>query len=278
MDLESKRPLGPLFRVGRDDAAWAVPDWAYAKEDGTFGNRFDDPMGVYRALYASSQRLGCFIETLARFRVGRDDDAWAVPDWAYAKEDGTFGNRFDDPMGVYRVLYASSQRLGCFIETLARFRVDVSFVTDLALMQNGEDDFTAFGTVRRAWLKGRCIGTATVEGEYADIYALGWISHLRTALAGIAVKLGMKDFDLSSLEPAQPRILTQRAGRIAFELGYAGVFYHSRYGHSIENWAIFEDWTMSERFPIDQPNSRKVAEDDPDLLEALRILGLVIGD
>jgi hypothetical protein len=92
------------------------------------------------------------------FRVGRDRDAWAVPDWAYAKEDGTFGNRFDDPMRLYRVLYASSQRLGCFIETLARFRVDVSFIADLALMENGEDDFTPFGTVRRAWIKGRCIG------------------------------------------------------------------------------------------------------------------------
>jgi hypothetical protein len=212
------------------------------------------------------------------FRVGRDRDAWAVPDWAYAKEDGTFGNRFDDPTGVYRVLYASSQRLGCFIETLARFHVDVSFVADLALMENGEDDFTAFGTVRRAWLKGRCIGTANVGGEYADIYALEWVSHLRVALAGIALKLGMEDIDLSSLERAEPRLLTQRAGRIAFELGFAGVFYHSRYGHSIENWAIFEDWTMPNRFPIHQLTSRKVAEDDPDLLEALRILGLVIGD
>jgi predicted NUDIX family NTP pyrophosphohydrolase len=64
MDLELKRPPGPLFRVGRDDDAWAIPDWAYAKEDRTFGNRFDDPAGVYRVLYASSQRLGCFIETL----------------------------------------------------------------------------------------------------------------------------------------------------------------------------------------------------------------------
>ena len=210
------------------------------------------------------------------FRVGRDGDAWAVPDWAYAREDRTFGNRFDDPMGVYRVLYASSQRLGCFIETLARFRVDVSFVADLALMENGEDDFTAFGTVRRAWIKERCIGSANVEGEYADIYALAWVSHLRTALAGTAVKPGMKDFDLSSMEPAEPRRLTQQAGRTAFELGYAGVFYHSRYGHSIVNWAIFEDWTMPKRFPIRQPNSRKIVEDDPDLLEALQILGLVI--
>jgi len=69
VDLESKRPSGPLFRVGRDRGAWAVPDWAYAKEDGTFGNLFDDPMRVYRVLYASSQRLGCFIETLAGFCV-----------------------------------------------------------------------------------------------------------------------------------------------------------------------------------------------------------------
>ena len=88
----------------------------------------------------------------------------------------------------------------------------------------------------------------------------------------------MEDVDLSSLERAEPRQLTQHAGRKAFELGYAGVFYHSRYGHSIENWAIFEDWAISERFPIQLPNSRKVAEDDPDLLEALRILGLIIVD
>jgi len=212
------------------------------------------------------------------FRVGRDDEAWAVPDWACAKEDGTFGNRFDDPMGVYRVLYASSQRLGCFVETLARFRVDVSFVADLALMENGEDDFTAFGTVRKAWLKGRSIGSANVEGEYADIYALEWVSHLRTALAEVAVKLGMEDIDLSSLERAEPRRLTQQAGRVAFELGFAGVFYHSRYGHSIENWAIFEDWTMPDRSPINQPSSRKIAEDDPDLVEALRVLGLTLSD
>lgn len=145
-------------------------------------------------------------------------------------------------------------------------------------MENGDDDFTAFGAVRRAWLRGRCIGTANVEGDYADIYALGWVSHLRTALAGIAVKLGMKDFDLSSLEPAEPRQLTQRAGRIAFEVGYSGVFYHSRYGHSLENWAIFEDWAVPDRFPIRQAKSQKVAEDDPDLPEALRILGLVIGE
>lgn len=48
------------------------------------------------------------------------------------------------------------------------------------------------------------------------------------ALAGFTVKLGMEVIDLSLLEQAEPRLVTQQAG-------------FSRYGHSIENWAIFED-------------------------------------
>ena len=92
------------------------------------------------------------------------------------------------------------------------------------------------------------------------------------------MRLGKEDIDLSSLERAEPRLLTQHASRNAFGLGYAGVYYHSRYGHTIENWAIFEDWAIPQRFPIHQPNSRKVAEDDSDLLEALHILGLILGE
>ncbi len=125
------------------------------------------------------------------FRISRSGDAWEAPDSAYAKEDGTFGNRFDAPDGLFRIIYVSSQRLGCFIETLARFRVAVEMIASLAEMENGEDDFNSFGTVPRKWLQQRSIGTADVHGEYADIYALGWVSHLRTVLAGVALKLGM---------------------------------------------------------------------------------------
>ena len=39
------------------------------------------------------------------FRLGRRPDAWQPPDWFLAHSDGTFGNRFDDPDGYYRVLY-----------------------------------------------------------------------------------------------------------------------------------------------------------------------------
>jgi RES domain len=62
--------------------------------------------------------------------VGRKPDPWLPPDWAYAK-DGTFGNRFDDPEGIYRVLYASTQPLACYLETLARFRPDLTLLVEL---------------------------------------------------------------------------------------------------------------------------------------------------
>jgi hypothetical protein len=50
------------------------------------------------------------------YRVGRRPDPWAWPNWAHAGRDGTFGNRYDDPGGVYRVLYASSDRVGTFLD------------------------------------------------------------------------------------------------------------------------------------------------------------------
>jgi predicted dehydrogenase len=64
---EIKTPTAPIFRLGRPPDPWEPPDWSRAHGDGTFGNRFDDPTGYYRVLYASSQRLSCFIETLAAF-------------------------------------------------------------------------------------------------------------------------------------------------------------------------------------------------------------------
>lgn len=50
--------------------------------------------------------------------------------WFLANSVGTFGNRFDSPDGYYRVLYASSRRLACFVETLARFRPDITLLAE----------------------------------------------------------------------------------------------------------------------------------------------------
>jgi hypothetical protein len=147
------------------------------------------------------------------YRLGRKPDPWSVPDWAAAGPDGTFGHRFDDPEGIYRVLYASSQRLGCFLETLGRFRVDPKLLAELAETE-GEDDYCPLGQVPVEWLGKQIMGMATASGEYADICTSEWISRLRTVLAGHLKRFSLDDLDASTLQMTAPRGFTQLVSRV----------------------------------------------------------------
>lgn len=56
----------------------------------------------------------------------------------------------------------------------------------------------------------------------------------------------------------------------------AGICYRSRLGDQFVNWAIFEP--PRDSAPWSQlTSSRKIEPDDPDLLEALRLLDLQLG-
>ena len=204
-------------------------------------------------------------------RIGRWPDPWQPPDWAHAHLDGTFGNRFDDPQAYYRVIYTSSQRLGCFLETLARFRPDLTLLAEFAEIE-GDDDFTPLATVPASWLIARLIGTAQADGQYADIYAPEWIALLRRDLASTAIALGLSELDAATLQAGRPRQLTQEASLVVFRHGLDGIFYRSRYGHSIENWAIFEP------FPLSNMSATAIVAEDPDLQTALRLHGLTMTD
>jgi hypothetical protein len=204
-------------------------------------------------------------------RIGRRPDPWRPPDWAHAHFDGTFGNRFDDPQAYYRVIYTSSQRLGCFLETLARFRADLTLLAEFAEI-DGEDDFTPLATIPASWLPGRLMGTAEATGQYADIYAAQWIAHLRHELASTALSLGLADIDVATLQSGTPRQLSQAASLVVFRGGFDGVFYRSRYGHSIENWALFEP------FPLRNTSAAAITANDPDFRAALVIHGLTMMD
>ena len=187
-----------------------------------------------------------------------------------AGPDGTFGNRFDDPEGTYRVLYGSSQRLGCYLETLARFRVDLTLFAELAEI-DGEDDFFPAGQVPQQWAQTRVIGSATHYGTYADMYGSDWIGILRRELAAECIQFRIEDLDASVLQHAAPRSLTQRASRVAFNRGFDGIHYRSRYGHDVRNWALFEP------FKIEPKEVAAVDLTDPDLQCALTIHGLKLG-
>jgi hypothetical protein len=206
---------------------------------------------------------------VAVHRIGRRPDAWQYPDWSRAHADGTFGNRFDDPDGNYRVLYASSARLGCFLETLARYRPDLSLYAELSQIA-GENDFVPLGTVPAEWLRNRSIGSADAHGNFADVGAAEWIGNLRSTLASLLVSLGIPDFDASVLQRGGPRILTQNVSGVVYREGFDGIRYLSRYGHDIVNWALFEPADLTAK------RDREIRPDDPDLLEALRTFHLAI--
>ena len=209
-------------------------------------------------------------------RIGRKPDAWRPPDWAYVNDDKTFGNRFDDPEGYFRVLYASSTRLGCFIETLARFR-KAPASTDLAQslheISNATSDFTAPNTLPGSWLSKRVMGfAARIGGKYAPIYSAEWLSYLRRKferelISSGLVEPGKADFDLHLLM-SQNRSLTQRAANVIYRMGYNGVCYQSRHGTDLMNWALFEP------FQIDQIENSSLGLADQDLMEAVKRLDL----
>jgi hypothetical protein len=216
------------------------------------------------------------------YRIGRRPDAWAWPDWSYAGDDLTFGNRYDDPRGQYRVLYANERRRGAFAETLARFRADLAIVAEYEHIETdpADDAFAPAlppGVVPVEWLDDRVIGTATHQGWFADVGHSDSVAHLRTALAGRVLHYGFDDLDAGDLRRRAPRALTQEISRHLFEHGrdaagepVAGLRYLSRLGDDLANWAIFEPNEPSDR------ESGPIDHGDADLHAVLALFGLAL--
>jgi hypothetical protein len=207
------------------------------------------------------------------YRIGYKPGVWALPDWKYISSvDGIFPNRYDDPEGEYRVLYAASQRLACFVEVLAPlFRVAPEVAAGLAEIE-GPDDFLPVQTLPRMVveqrLEPRQMGMARMdlsEGNFAEVCTSQWVSRLRAALLPRFFALGIESFDVSTLLASSPRRLTQLVSRYVYEIGLRVIRYPSKHGTDLENWA-FLDWV-----PLTTLGVAEIRLDDPDLLEALRL-------
>jgi hypothetical protein len=168
------------------------------------------------------------------------------------------------------VLYAASQEVTCYVETLARFRLDPKLIDELKEIE-GEDDFYPLGHVPTDWVGGRLMGSARAGGSFAFVCGSEWLNQLRTGLARICAASGVSDLDASILQSRSQFVITQAVSRYVFERGFQGIYYLSRYGHDFENWALFEP------FDLRDTASRPVEVEDPALTEALRILGLKLG-
>lgn len=214
------------------------------------------------------------------FRLARAPDPWAWPDWNQAGPGGTFGNRWDDPAGSYRVLYASSTRFGALIETLSPFRPDLDVVAGLSGIE-GDEEPVAAGTIPREWFEQRLMGVAEIDGVYADIGAAGSLSWLRSRLADRAIHFGLSDIDAAAIRLAAPRGFTQEVSRLVYECRtegddpIAGISYRSRLDDGTFNWAIFEPMSDSPA-PLRLTSAEPIQPDDPEVIRATALLGLVI--
>lgn len=212
------------------------------------------------------------------FRVSRSPNPWAWPDWRYAGPDNTFGNRWDDPGGMYRVLYAGSSLHGCFVEVLSRYRKSAAYIAGLAAIP-GPPTSVPPGVVPRSWLHGRAIGEATpAAGRYVNVGHSDTLTHLHTALAHRLVHHKIPELDAAAIRQKAPREFTQEISSYLFKQtdgagtpSFAGIAYPSRFGDEFPNWAIFERPGFA---GVTNAGTRPITPDDPDFLAALATLDL----
>jgi len=220
--------------------------------------------------------------------VSRGFDVFAPPDWSWAHEDGTFGNRFDDPgkyRGIpeedrFRVIYCATERAGALGETIARFRRSPRLIQGLEAIRDEEslDPELAGGELPEEWRLGRRLGSTRLDEGlvFVDLASAETFQILTEELAPVLVRFGLTEFDLSLITSKRRRV-TQEAARYAYEQAgtgqvFAGVRYLSRLNPAWELWAVFHDRMVHSPEEL----SETVREDDPGLVEAASVFGIDI--
>lgn len=218
------------------------------------------------------------------YRVARRPDAFALPSWEHANnDDGTFGGRYDDPQGEYRVLYVSASRVGAFCETLAPMRPSLDVVAGIEAVAREAQLFDRGRLALPAeWVANRVAGEAVAAGAFADVAHSTTIERLRGELGTIALGMGLDEFDAATIRLSSPRRLTQLVSRLLYEetdedgsARFAGVAYRSRLGDDLSNLAIFE--RPESTLPLTDTTSAEFDPGDEDLSAALALLGLELG-
>ena len=151
----------------------------------------------------------------ALYRVGRAPDPLVYPPWEYVG-----GERYDDPLREYRVLYAAQQRRGAFLEVLAQFRTDLELLSEEARrgVPGSSHEAAPPARVPRGWLDRRRIALLRLApGQlWLDLRRLRARQVLRSEFAAELVSLGLEDLDASTVTGPY-RELTQAISRWAYE-------------------------------------------------------------
>lgn len=209
------------------------------------------------------------------WRIGRYPDPFAWTPWEYVG-----AGRFDDPLREFRVLYAAEQRLACFIETLAPFRPDLDWLTEVGQLPLDADDVDGLrdaGRIPDAWHVTRRVGwlEPTVDLRALDLRSLKTREALRSELAPWLREHGYRDFDMSDALN-RDRGLTQHISRWAYVHGYRAIAYTSRFGQEFDCWVLHSAGQLTEEATFVPRGIEIIEYDDPDLVEAARLFGLTL--
>lgn len=136
----------------------------------------------------------------------------------------------------------------------------------MAAISNSPADNFPSGVVPKDWLTKNLLGSARLISHpgCADICSATWIHRLNAVLGPELAKLGISALDASMLYQAKYRHLTQLVSKFVRSEHYGGIYYRSRWGNDIDNWAIFEPWNL------DRDLASPIAPNDPDLVSAMR--------
>lgn len=204
------------------------------------------------------------------YRIGRWPNPCSLPPWTAAGLQ-----RFDDPGGRFRVLYAAEDRRACFIETLAAFRPPLEADVDTLRPSWRGHRPPLLGQITPDWHRRRAVCRLRVSASSAhaflDLRALPTLVTLRDVFAALLVDLGLRDLDTSGVRGPSRR-LTQAIGGWACDEGFAGIAYKSRFDDSYTCWALFEGratWA-----PAGPPEL--ITRRDPDLRAAAMLFGLTL--
>lgn len=214
------------------------------------------------------------------WRVGYKPDPWAWVGWEWAT-DGRFHGRWDDRDGNFRTVYAGSTLLACLLELLADFRPDPQVAHALDDIVEEPDDAAmhptvAAGELHPSWLEARAAGSGVLSGRFCAVTASDTLATLHPQFVGLALALGLKDFDAAALKDGRARRLTQAlATHLYAATTLDGIRFASRHGDDLTLWAIFErpdDAEVSRCVRAGAPV--ELTRDHPDVIAALDTLGL----
>lgn len=202
----------------------------------------------------------------ALYRIGSSPNPLAWPPHRHVGQ-----GRFDDPQKRFSALYAAEERLTCFVETLAQFRPALQASAAEADVA-GTDAGIVAPKVPDDWYDARRLGRFRLRPgqRWLDLRVFETREALRGRFAAELRNLGLPDLDVGTVLTHR-RDVTQALARWAYDSGYRGIAYASRFDTSFNCWAVFEGAEFDPILPFE-----RIARDDPDVRTTAALFGLTL--